>query len=91
MTSPIPPDVDCDKQHASFAVPDVSAAVEFYTTKLGFRPGFTWGTPPTFAGVNLGSVQMFLEQGEPSPRGCAAATASAAPCTLGRSGRWPRR
>src|SRR5262245_52354233 len=72
MTSPTPPEVDCDKQHASFAVPDVAAAVEFYTTKLGFRPGFTWGTPPTFAGVNLGSMQMFLEQGDPSPQGCAA-------------------
>lgn len=46
------------------------AAVEFYTTKLGFRPGFTWGTPPSIAGVNLGSVQMFLEQGTPAPRGC---------------------
>ncbi len=70
MIPPTPPEVDCDRQHASLAVPDVLAAVEFYTTKLGFRPGFTWGTPPSIAGVNLGSVQMFLERGTPHPEGC---------------------
>jgi catechol 2,3-dioxygenase-like lactoylglutathione lyase family enzyme len=43
MSKPAPPQVECEQQHASFAVSDVSAAVEFYTKKLGFRPGFTWG------------------------------------------------
>jgi catechol 2,3-dioxygenase-like lactoylglutathione lyase family enzyme len=62
--------VECEQQHAGLAVPDVLDAVEFYTTKLGFRLGFTWGTPPTIAGVNLGSVQMFLVQGDPDPKGC---------------------
>jgi len=71
MTNRKAPEVDCDKQHATFVVPDVAAAVAFYTTKLGFRPGFTWGDPPTFAGVNLGSQQMFLEEGTPQPAGCA--------------------
>jgi len=28
------------------------------------------GDPPTFAGVNLGQVQIFLQQGRPSPEGC---------------------
>jgi hypothetical protein len=45
--------------------------VEFYTTKLGFTPGFVWGEPPRFAGVNLGEDQLFLRLGTPEPRGCA--------------------
>lgn len=70
MTPPAIPDIECERQHPSFPVPDVAAAVDFYTGKLGFRPGFTWGEPPTIAGVNLGKVQMFLEQGTPNPAGC---------------------
>ena len=66
-----PPEVDCEQQHPSLRVTDVLAAVEFYTRKLGFQLGFTWGDPPEIAGVNLGSVQMFLQQGTPSPQGCA--------------------
>jgi catechol 2,3-dioxygenase-like lactoylglutathione lyase family enzyme len=58
------PQVDCDRHHASLWVRDVSAAVDFYTTRLGFRPGFTWGDPPTIAGVNLDRVQIFLERGD---------------------------
>lgn len=71
MTTPIAPQVDCEKQHPSLAVTDVRAAADFYTTKLGFTLGFILGEPPTMAGVNLGGVQMFLEQGTPSPEGCA--------------------
>ena len=70
MTSLTPPEVECEQQHASLPVRDVSTAVEFYTTKLGFRLAFTWGDPPTMAGVNLGNVQMFLEKGVPNPQGC---------------------
>jgi catechol 2,3-dioxygenase-like lactoylglutathione lyase family enzyme len=69
MTTPRPPQIECEQHHAGFAVRDVAAAVEFYTQKLGFRLGFTWGEPPTFAGVNLGEAQMFLEQGTPNPEG----------------------
>jgi catechol 2,3-dioxygenase-like lactoylglutathione lyase family enzyme len=65
------PEVDCEQHHPSLAVDDVGAAVEFYTKKLGFKLGFTWGDPPSMAGVNLGEVQMFLEKGTPSPQGCA--------------------
>ena len=43
MPAPSAPEVDCEQQHAALAVSDVLAAVEFYTTKLGFRLGFTWG------------------------------------------------
>jgi catechol 2,3-dioxygenase-like lactoylglutathione lyase family enzyme len=64
------PEVECQKHHPELQVADIDAAVEFYTTKLGFRLGFTWGEPPSIAGVNLGHVQMFLLRGTPSPEGC---------------------
>jgi catechol 2,3-dioxygenase-like lactoylglutathione lyase family enzyme len=71
MTTPTPPQVDCERLHATLPVGDVTAAVDFYTKRLGFTLGFTWGgDPPTFAGVNLGDVQIFLVQGTPNPRGC---------------------
>lgn len=63
------PPIECERHHAGLAVSDVTAAVEFYTTKLGFQPGFTWGEPPSFAGVNLGETQIFLQEGTPSPGG----------------------
>ena len=66
MTNPTVPPVECDQLHAVLAVSDVPAAVEYYTNKLGFQLAFTWGEPPTFAGVNLGNVQMFLSKGTPT-------------------------
>ena len=63
-------DIDVEQHHASLAVRDISAAVDFYANKLGFRLAFTWGDPPNFAGVNLGdNVQIFLRQGTPDPNG----------------------
>ena len=70
MSMPSRPRVECEQQHAGLSVTDVRAAVEFYTTKLGFEPGFMWGEPPTFAAVNLGKMQIFLEQGEPLLSAC---------------------
>jgi catechol 2,3-dioxygenase-like lactoylglutathione lyase family enzyme len=70
MTTEAIPLVECEQHHAGLCVSDVRTAVEFYTTKLGFSQGFLWGDPPTMAGVNLGQVQMFLEQGTPNPKGC---------------------
>jgi len=70
MTEPSAPEVECTQEHASLRVSDVTAAIRFYTEKLGFRLGFTWGDPPSMAGVTLGDVQMFLEQGTPGPNGC---------------------
>lgn len=70
MAAPIPPKVDCERVHPGLSVPDLQAAIDFYTEKLGFSLGFTWGEPPTFAAVNLGEVQLFLTQGTPSPEGC---------------------
>ena len=69
MTRPI--DVDCEQVHPSVTAPDVAAAVDWYTTKLGFFVSFTWGDPPAIAGVNIGNVQMFIEKGTPSPAGSA--------------------
>jgi catechol 2,3-dioxygenase-like lactoylglutathione lyase family enzyme len=57
-------------QHPVLPVTSVPAATEFYIQKLGFTLGFTWGDPPSFAGVNLGRVQLFLQQGIPNPGGC---------------------
>ena len=61
------PQIDCERYHATVFVRAVPAAVDFYTNKLGFTLGFIWGEPtPTMAGVNLGDVQIFLEQGKPN-------------------------
>jgi catechol 2,3-dioxygenase-like lactoylglutathione lyase family enzyme len=70
MTTPAPPFVECEQIHAGLAVNDLAAAIDFYTKKLGFHLAFTWGDPATFAGMNLGKVQMFLQKGTPDPKGC---------------------
>jgi catechol 2,3-dioxygenase-like lactoylglutathione lyase family enzyme len=70
MSTSVPPFVECDQLHAGLAVSDIPTAVEFYSNKLGFTTAFTWGDPPTFAGVNLDKVQMFLRKGTPDPKGC---------------------
>lgn len=71
MPFPAPPQVDCERLHPTLRVPDVLAAAEFYTQKLGFTLGFTWGNPAQMAGVNLGEVQVFLERGTPASGGAA--------------------
>jgi catechol 2,3-dioxygenase-like lactoylglutathione lyase family enzyme len=70
MTQPVAPRIDCDQQSPCLMVGDIRAAVEFYTTKLGFTPSFTWGEPPTFAGVMLDRMQLFFSRGTPNPSGC---------------------
>jgi catechol 2,3-dioxygenase-like lactoylglutathione lyase family enzyme len=64
------PSVECKQIHPSLSVTDVVAAADFYTNKLGLRLDFTWGEPVSMAGLSLGGVQMFLEQGTPCPNGC---------------------
>lgn len=68
MSNPAPK-VDCEQVTAGLAVPDVAAAVEYYTSRLGFSEGFLWGEPPTFAGVEMDRVRLFLQQGTPNPGG----------------------
>src|SRR5580658_6360059 len=67
MTNPTLSSVECEKMSASLAVNDLAAAIEFYVTKLGFRFGFTFGELARFAGLNLGSVGSFLDEGAPDP------------------------
>ena len=70
MSIPAKPHVECEQHHATLSVSDVRAAADFYASKLGFIVAFTEGDPPTFAGVNLGHVQIFLTKGTPAPQGC---------------------
>ena len=70
MSTPTTPHIECEQHHATLSVSDVLAAADFYTKKLGFILAFTEGEPPTFAGVNLGHVQIFLTKGTPTPEGC---------------------
>jgi catechol 2,3-dioxygenase-like lactoylglutathione lyase family enzyme len=65
------PKIECERLHPLLRVRDVTKAVDFYTTRLGFTLGFTWpeGGVPTMAGVNLGDVEVFLGQGTPNPDG----------------------
>ena len=67
MTNLAPPSIECDQLHAGIAVADLRAAIDFYVSKLGFTEAFNWGTPVTFAGINLGHAQIFLQQGTPTP------------------------
>jgi catechol 2,3-dioxygenase-like lactoylglutathione lyase family enzyme len=61
------PFVECEQLHPGLAVPDLSAAMDFYVNRLGFRHAFSYGDPPDFAGMNLGGVQIFLQTGKPTP------------------------
>jgi catechol 2,3-dioxygenase-like lactoylglutathione lyase family enzyme len=57
MTDAARPTIECTQLHAGLSVPDLRAAIDFYVTRLGFFEAFTWGEPPVFAGVNLGSPE----------------------------------
>ena len=70
MAPVTPPHVEVEQYHATLRVADLAAAVEFYTGRLGFIHAFSWGEPPSMAGVNLGATQIFLETGAPAPHGC---------------------
>ena len=78
MTPNAAPHVDCEQHHPTLAVSDVLAAADFYTKKLGFSLGFTWGTGPVF-GVD--------DQYEEAPRsGRAAPRTQAAESTTEKTG-----
>ncbi len=64
------PRIECDRQHPLFVVTDLEGSIAFYRDRLGFELAFTWGDPPSFAGVNLDQVQVFLQKGTPGPDGC---------------------
>src|SRR5256885_10757876 len=58
MNTAATPFVECEQIHAGLAVTDIAAAIDFYTKKLGFKLAFTWGDPPTFAGVDRKSTRL---------------------------------
>src|SRR5262245_38415045 len=64
------PVVNCEFQAPGLPVEDITAAVDFYTNKLGFNLNFLWGDPPTFAAVMLGKVEVHLYTGKPAPHIC---------------------
>lgn len=66
MASATVPNIECDQLYPLLAVKNIPDAVEYYTTKLGFRLGFTWGDPPHFAGVNFGDVAVHLSSNMPA-------------------------
>jgi len=70
MNTPATSQIDCEQHHTTLFVSNLPDAIDFYTKKLGFGLAFIWGEPPTMAGLNLGQVQIFLELGTPSPKGC---------------------
>lgn len=44
-----------------FSVRDLDEAIRYYTEKLGFSVEWTWGQPPTRAGVSLNGVEIQLD------------------------------
>lgn len=44
-------------------VKNVSASIDYYVNKLGFKKNWAMGDPPTFASVGRGKVNIFLCQG----------------------------
>ena len=62
--------VEVEQYHATIAVRDLNKAGEFYSAKRGFTHAFSWGEPPTMAGVNLDQTQIFLRTGTPNPQTC---------------------
>jgi catechol 2,3-dioxygenase-like lactoylglutathione lyase family enzyme len=61
--------VSCGMLHPTLMVRDLSAAIAFYTEKLGFTCEFSWGDPPRLAGVNLDRVSIHLRPGPPGTPG----------------------
>lgn len=54
---------DVRKIFPVFAVSNLDAAIAYYQEKLGFSLAWTWGQPPTRAGVALGEVEIQLDSG----------------------------
>ena len=44
-----------------FAVRDLQEAIDYYCRSLGFALGWTWGLPPTRAGVSLNEIEIQLD------------------------------
>ena len=56
-------------EHATtLEVRDVVASEAFYREKLGFRPGYFYGEPPSFCICSRDKVTIFLDKTRTSPR-----------------------
>lgn len=66
MPSGALPHISCGQVFPLLPVSNVTEAVEYYTNRLGFKPGFTWGDPPGFGGVNFGEVSVHLSSNVPA-------------------------
>jgi len=66
MPSTAAPNIECGQLHPLLPVKDIAAAIDYYTNKLGFTLGFTWGDPPDFAGVNFDQVSVHLSANIPA-------------------------
>jgi len=56
-------------EHATtLEVKDVVASEAFYREKLGFRPGYFYGEPPSFCICSRDKVTIFLDKTRTSPR-----------------------
>ena len=64
-------DVSVEQYHAILSVANLAEAIDFYSNRLGFEHAFSWGDPPTMAGVNFGDTQIFLQAGTPNPAAAA--------------------
>jgi catechol 2,3-dioxygenase-like lactoylglutathione lyase family enzyme len=51
------------------SVRDMSASLEFYTQKLGFKNMWEWGDPATFASISRDGVTIYLAQGDQGQSG----------------------
>lgn len=66
------PSVICNSVNPGFTVTDIPEAIDFYTTKLGFKFDFDWGDPPHFASVRLGNVALHLMKRKKGTGNCSA-------------------
>lgn len=69
MTPPAVQPVENSQVFPTLLVDDIVAATEFYINRLGFTLRFTWGEPPTYAGVDLGQTTLHLSKNNPFIKG----------------------
>lgn len=60
------PIIDCEQLFPLLGVKNINEAVEYYTTKLGFKLQFTWGDPTAYAGLSLGDVTIHMSSAMPA-------------------------
>jgi catechol 2,3-dioxygenase-like lactoylglutathione lyase family enzyme len=59
------PRTGCSQAVATLRVDDITNAIDFYVSRLGFTFHFTWGDPPSYAGVGLGQASLHFAKGTP--------------------------